>query len=67
MGWIDVAIPSIGGILLVARPSLFFRSAGDDTANGRKIVQLRKIGVVLLVVAFVYLIIKLATAVRKLP
>ncbi len=60
MGWIDVAIPGLIGLLLAIRPGSFIKASGDaDAARARKF---RLGGLVLLAVAALYLLIKLASA-----
>lgn len=56
----DVLIPLIAGIFLVARPQIFFKSAGSDEEMARKRRRIRTIGYVLLGVAAVYAVIALA-------
>lgn len=56
MSYIDVAIPAIAGILALVRPEMFLRKAPDM----RKLRLIRLIGVALLVVAALYLAIRLA-------
>jgi hypothetical protein len=60
MTYIDVMIPAIGGLILVAAPRLFVKPSGDVTADHRSVARMRKIGVLLLVVAVGYLLIKVA-------
>ena len=60
MGYVDVAIPLVGGLLLVLCPDIFLKKAGAEADKARKIGRLRKIGYLLLVVAGLYLLIKLA-------
>lgn len=56
----DVLIPLIAGILLVARPQMFFKNAGSDEELARKRRRMRTIGYVLLGVAALYVVIALA-------
>jgi hypothetical protein len=58
MAYIDVAIPAIAGILALVRPEIFFRSPPDM----RRLRLIRLFGVSLLVIAAVYLALKLAAA-----
>jgi hypothetical protein len=61
MSYIDVAIPAIMGVVALVRPQVaFYRSRA--TPDEKKLRLVRGIGVVLLVVAVVYLGIKLAAA-----
>ena len=62
MGWIDVAIPGGIGLLLLAAPGLFTKPSGDTEKDASKAIKFRGIGVLLLIVASVYLLIKLASA-----
>ena len=58
MSWIDIAIPGIVGLILMIRPQSMFigaRVSPDET----KIRRLRKFGVALLLIAAVFLLIKL--------
>jgi hypothetical protein len=56
MSYIDVAIPAIAGLLALARPDMFFRKPPDM----RKLRLIRLFGVLLLVVAAIYLALRLA-------
>ena len=56
MSYIDVAIPAIAGMLALARPEIFLRKPPDM----RKLRLIRLFGVLLLVVAAVYLVLRLA-------
>jgi hypothetical protein len=60
MSVVDVLIPLIAGTLLVARPQIFFKSAGPDEEIARKRRRMRSIGYVLLGVAVLYFVIALA-------
>jgi hypothetical protein len=59
VGFIDVAIPAVAGVLLVAAPGVFVKPGSDAAAHAKKIKWIRAIGVVLMVVAALYLLIKL--------
>jgi hypothetical protein len=61
MGYIDVLIPGVIGLLLVALPTAFTKPTGDATVDGPRQKKLRIIGSVLLGVAALYLFIKLAS------
>jgi hypothetical protein len=61
MSFIDVAIPAIVGFVLLAWPNLVFYGS-RATADDKKIRFIRGIGAVLLVVAIIYLGIRLAAA-----
>jgi hypothetical protein len=56
MSLIDVAIPLVGGLLLVARPRLFIRTSPSTTPEQLAASELRfrKIGGVLIFVAAIY-------------
>jgi hypothetical protein len=56
----DVLIPLIAGILLVARPQMFFKNAGSDDEMAKRRRRMRTIGYVLLGVAALYAVIALA-------
>jgi hypothetical protein len=56
MSYIDVAIPAIAGILALARPEMFFRKPPDM----RRLRLIRVFGVLLLLVAALYLAVRLA-------
>jgi len=58
MTFISIAIPLVGGILLVACPHLFTKATGE--AFDRATAKLRKIGYVLLGVAAIFCIVKIA-------
>lgn len=60
MSGVDVLIPLLAGILLVARPQIFFKSAASDEEMARKRRRIRSIGYVLLGVAALYFVIALA-------
>jgi hypothetical protein len=57
---VDVLIPLIAGILLVARPQIFFKQVGSDEEMAKKRHRMRTIGYVLLGVAALYSVIALA-------
>jgi|RhiMetdeSRZDD1v2_1073273.scaffolds.fasta_scaffold356285_2 hypothetical protein len=56
MSYIDVAIPAIAGILALARPEMFLGKLPDM----RKVRLVRLFGVLLLAVAALYLVVRLA-------
>jgi hypothetical protein len=60
MSVVDVLIPLIAGILLVARPEIFFKHGGSDEEMAKKRRRMRTIGYVLLGVAALYAVIALA-------
>jgi hypothetical protein len=60
MSVVDVLIPLIAGIFLVARPQIFFKKAGSDEEMAKKRRRMRAIGYVLLGVAALYVVIALA-------
>jgi hypothetical protein len=55
MSYIDVAIPAIAGMLALARPQMFFSTPPDM----RRLWLVRFFGALLLVVAGVYLAVRL--------
>jgi hypothetical protein len=57
--WVDVLIPGVIGLLLVAAPQLFARPRGDLEADARRIRICRALGSVALVAAGLYLLVKL--------
>lgn len=57
-GYIDVAIPAVGGLVALAAPSLFIKEKDAETVN-QKTKRIRVIGALLLLVAGIYLIVKL--------
>lgn len=61
MSYVDVAIPLVIGLLLALRPQSFIKPRGSETANAAKLGKVRKIGFVLLGVAALYLVIRLAS------
>lgn len=61
MSFIDVAIPGIIGFVLLIWPQSMFVGS-RVTPDPKKIRLLRSVGVVLLLVAAIYLVIKLASA-----
>jgi hypothetical protein len=60
MSVVDVFIPLIAGIALVARPQIFFKRVGSAEELARKRGRMRTIGYVLLGVAALYLVLALA-------
>lgn len=56
MGFIDVAIPGVIGLLLASAPGLFTKSKAPETTQ-----KLRLMGMILLGVAALYLFIKLVS------
>ena len=58
MGYIDVLIPGIIGVLLLTSPRLFTKAEGAKYEQAR--AKLRTIGFVLIGVAILYLIVKVA-------
>ncbi len=61
MSMIDVAIPGILGLVLLLRPQAMFFGA-DASPDAKKLRLLRGLGVVLLLVAAVYLLIEFLSA-----
>ena len=61
MSFIDVAIPGIIGFVLLIWPQSMFVGS-RVTPDPKKIRLLRSVGVVLLLVAAIYLVIKLVSA-----
>ena len=61
MGWIDVAIPGVIGVLLIVFPNLFTKSSGDADKDRSKVLKLRGGGALLLVAAVIYLFVKMAS------
>jgi len=59
MGWIDVAIPGVIGLLLVINPRWFFKPSGESEKDARRVRMLRTVGVTALVAAGLYLVVKL--------
>lgn len=57
MSFIDVAIPLFAGILLITSPRLFTKAQGEAFKKTKN--KLRKIGIVLVCVAVLYLLIKI--------
>jgi hypothetical protein len=60
MSVVDVLIPLIAGILLVARPQMFLKNVGSDEEMAKKRRRMRTIGYVLLGVAALYVVIAFA-------
>ena len=60
MSVVDVLIPLIAGVLLVARPQLFFKNVGSEAELAKKRRLMRTIGYVLVGVAALYAVIALA-------
>jgi hypothetical protein len=57
VGWIDVALSGLFGVLLVVAPGLFAKAP----AHARKVTRIRWLGCGLLAVAAIYLLAKLAS------
>jgi hypothetical protein len=53
-GWIDVAIPGVGGLLLALGPRLFIKPSGNAEADASKARKIRVAGLLLLAVAGIY-------------
>ena len=60
MSAVDVLIPLIAGVLLLARPQLFFKNVGSEEELAKKRRRMRTIGYVLVGVAALYAVIALA-------
>jgi hypothetical protein len=58
MGWIDVAIPGVIGVLLAVNPQWFFKPSGEPEKDRRRTQMFRTIGFVLLAVAGIYSLVK---------
>jgi hypothetical protein len=61
MSFIDVLIPGVVGLLLVLAPDAFAKSKGELAADESRTKKLRGVGLVLLLVAAMYLLIKLTS------
>jgi hypothetical protein len=61
MSFIDVAIPAIVGLVMLVWPNIAFYGS-RATADEKKIRLIRRLGAALLVVAIIYLGIRLAAA-----
>ena len=59
MSWIEVAIPAVIGLILSLRPSVMFVGSRVSPTE-QKLRLLRRLGMLLLLVAAVFLMIKLA-------
>ncbi len=60
MSPVDVLVPLIAGLLLVARPQLFFKKVGSEEELAKKTRRMRAIGYVLVGVAALYAVLALA-------
>ena len=60
MSPVDVLIPLIAGLLLVARPQLFFKNVGSEEELAKKTRRMRTIGYALVGVAALYAVLALA-------
>lgn len=58
MGWIDVAIPGVIGLVLLVAPGLFSKPSGDEEKDAATAKKFRYMGIGLLFVAAIYLFIK---------
>jgi hypothetical protein len=61
MGWIDVAIPGLIGLLLAVRPGSLIKPSGDPDKDAARARKFRIGGLLLLAVAALYLLIKMAS------
>ena len=61
MSYIDVLIPGIIGLLMLAAPTAFTKPTGDARVDGPRQQKLRVGGGVLLGVAALYLLIKMSS------
>ena len=61
MTYIDLLIPALAGLLLLVWPQTMFMGS-KAKPDAKKLMMLRGLGVVLLLVAAVYLVIKLGSA-----
>jgi len=61
MSFVDVAIPTIIGLVALVRPQIMF-SGSRATPDEKKIRLIRGVGLILLAAALIYLCIKLAVA-----
>jgi hypothetical protein len=57
---IDTAIPGCIGLLLVVVPCMFFRASGDEVSDAASVRKFLSIGIVLLGIAALYAVIRLA-------
>ena len=57
MSLVDALIPLIAGLLMVARPQMFFKNVGSDDEIGAKRRRIKAIGYALLGVAALYSVI----------
>jgi uncharacterized protein YjeT (DUF2065 family) len=60
MSPVDVLVPLIAGLLLVARPQLFFKKVGSEEELAKQTRRMRAIGYVLVGVAALYAVLALA-------
>ena len=60
MSFVDVAIPTIIGLVALVRPQIMF--SGSRPTPNEKIRVIRGVGLILLAAALIYLCIKLAAA-----
>ena len=60
MGWIDIALPLLPGLAMTALPGLFHKRTGEPEKDSAATAKMRGIGLLLLVVAALYALVKLA-------
>jgi hypothetical protein len=60
MGWVDVAIPGVIGLLLAINPRWFTKPKVDAEATAASVRKLRRCGLLLLGVAALYMVLKFA-------
>lgn len=61
MGWIDIAIPGLIGLWLACRPGSIVKPSGDAEKDAARTHKFRIGGLLLLGVAGLYLVIKVAS------
>jgi hypothetical protein len=61
MSYVDVLIPAVGGLLMVAMPHRLSKPTGDPITDDARQGKLRMWGGVLLAVAAAYLLMKLSS------
>ena len=61
MGYVDVLIPGVVGLSMVAWPAVFTKPTGDVDIDAQRQRKMRGIGFLLLGVAALYLFIKTAS------
>jgi hypothetical protein len=59
VGWVDVAIPGLIGLVFAVRPQAMFRASGEPSVDATRFRRMRHAGFALIAVAVGYVLIKI--------